>query len=260
MAKRSSVIEAKNRILSACVKMFIEKGYKETTMLDIIREAGVSAGTFQNIFRTKDGVLTELVNVMFDNQFSTAESIVGGSSDPVLLYSVELAVQMTLAELNENLRQIYVEAYTQPKINEYICQKTSSELYKLFGGIMPQYSESDFYESDIGNAGIMRAYMARPCDKYFTLERKLEKLLRMTLNSFDIPKDKQNQVVDYVDSLDMRSIADGVMQKLFETLAMKFDFSLAWTIPLILNTSVLISLSSWTVTVKAAAVLCFLRI
>ena len=81
--------------------MFIEKGYKETTMLDIIREAGVSAGTFQNIFRTKDGVLTELVNVMFDNQFSTAESIVGGSSDPVLLYSVELAVQMTLAELNE---------------------------------------------------------------------------------------------------------------------------------------------------------------
>ena len=164
---------------------------------------------------------------MFDNQFSTAESIVGGSSDPVLLYSVELAVQMTLAELNENLRQIYVEAYTQPKINEYICQKTSSELYKLFGGIMPQYSESDFYESDIGNAGIMRAYMARPCDKYFTLERKLEKLLRMTLNSFDIQKDKQNQVVDYVDSLDIRSIADGVMQKLFETLAMKFDFSLA---------------------------------
>lgn len=53
MAKRSSVIEAKNRILSACVKMFIEKGYKETTMLDIIREAGVSAGTFQNIFHTK---------------------------------------------------------------------------------------------------------------------------------------------------------------------------------------------------------------
>lgn len=155
--------------------MFIEKGYKETTMLDIIREAGVSAGTFQNIFRTKDGVLTELVNVMFDNQFSTAESIVGGSSDPVLLYSVELAVQMTLAELNENLRQIYVEAYTQPKINEYICQKTSSELYKIFGGIMPRYSESDFYESDIGNAGIMRAYMARPCDKYFTLEKKARK-------------------------------------------------------------------------------------
>ena len=47
MAKRSSVIEAKNRILSACVKMFIEKGYKETTMLDIIREAGVSREHFR---------------------------------------------------------------------------------------------------------------------------------------------------------------------------------------------------------------------
>jgi len=32
-------------------------------MLDIIKEADVSAGTFQNIFHTKDGVLLELVKV-----------------------------------------------------------------------------------------------------------------------------------------------------------------------------------------------------
>ncbi len=51
-------------------------------MLDIIREAGVSAGTFQNILRTKDGVLTELVNVMFDNQFSTAETLLAEAAIP----------------------------------------------------------------------------------------------------------------------------------------------------------------------------------
>ena len=39
---------------------------------------------------------------------------------------------------------------------------------------------SDFYESDIGSAAIMRGYMARPCDVYFTLERKLERFLQLT--------------------------------------------------------------------------------
>lgn len=45
--------DPKKRILTTCVKMFIEKGYKETTMMDIIKGANVSASTFQNIFILK---------------------------------------------------------------------------------------------------------------------------------------------------------------------------------------------------------------
>ena len=59
MARRYDSEDAKRRILSACVRLFIEKGYKRTTMNDIIHDADVSAGTFQNVFRTKDGVLME---------------------------------------------------------------------------------------------------------------------------------------------------------------------------------------------------------
>ena len=227
MVTKEQIKDPKRRILTVCVHMFIEKGFKATTMLDIIREAEVSSGTFQNIFKTKDGVLSELIDIMFNNQFGMARAMVNEQTSPVFIYSVETAIQFAIVELNENLREIYVEAYTQPHLSEYIYQKTSTELCKIFGSYNPAWQESDFYESEIGTAGMMRSFMIRRCDKYFTLEKKLEKLLRMTLNSFDIPKDKQNQVVDYVDSLDMRSIADGVMQKLFVTLAMKFDFSLA---------------------------------
>ena len=69
MISRNDIKEPKKRILSACVQMFIEKGYKQTTMLDILKESDVSAGTFQNIFHTKDGVLLELIEFMFNNQF-----------------------------------------------------------------------------------------------------------------------------------------------------------------------------------------------
>lgn len=61
MVTRNEVKDPKKRILMVCVQMFIEKGFKATTMLDIIREADVSSGTFQNIFKTKDGVLFELI-------------------------------------------------------------------------------------------------------------------------------------------------------------------------------------------------------
>lgn len=216
--------DAKQRIMNVCVRMFIEKGYKKTTMLDIINEANVSAGTFQNIFKTKDGVLKELANVMFEKQFEMARSFITEDTDPVLLYALETSVQLTIAELNENLREIYVEAYTNASISEYICQKTSTELFKIFGKYLPSYQESDFYEIDLGTSSIMRGYMARHCDKYFTLKRKLMRFLYMTLSAFKIKEDVQEIVVNKILEMDIVKIANDVMLKLFEMLAMEFKF------------------------------------
>lgn len=69
---------------------------------------------------------------MFGNQFNISGKIVGESTNPVLLYAVETCLQLTLAELNENLREIYVEAYTVPENIELIHKKNSSTTAKDF--------------------------------------------------------------------------------------------------------------------------------
>lgn len=227
MSRRYDKEGSRRRILSVCVKLFIEQGFKRTTNAEILELADVTSSTFYNIFKTKDGVLFELTEFMFENQFSIAENLANQNASPVMIYAVETALQMTLTELNENLREIYVEAYSQPHIAEYIYQNTTNELYKIFGSYLPEYSISDFYELEIGSAGIMRGYMSRPCDKYFTLEKKLNRFLRMSLSAYNVPAEEQNQAVDFVMSLDIVSTANIVMKKLFEALAMKFDFTLS---------------------------------
>lgn len=224
MTRRKDSREAKKRILSACVKLFIENGYRETKMSDIIEEANVSNSSFQNLFRTKDGVLMDLVEFMFSNQFDIAHTFVPENAKNSYIYAAETAIQMTLTELNENLREIYVEAYTHPKTAEYIFQRTSSELYSLFSENLPGFSESDFYELEIGTAGIMRSYMTKPCDKYFTLEKKLSRFLEMTLTVYKVPEDERKAIIDYILGSDIKKVASGVMQKLFDALAMHFDF------------------------------------
>ena len=226
MAITNASLAAKKRILTACVRLFLEKGYNRTTVAEILREADVSASTFQNIFRAKDGVLVELVKFMFSNQFAMARGASGTQLPPVCVYAVETAIQLTLTELNENLRDIYLEAYTQPEAAEYIHQNTSTELYHLMGSYLPGYSESDFYELDIGTAGIMRGYMSRKCDKYFTLEKKLHRFLTMTLGAYKVPEEEQEKAIAFVDGLDIKTIAEESVHRLFETLAMQFDFSL----------------------------------
>ena len=226
IAGTSASLPAKKRILTVCVQLFLEKGYKKTTLAEILDRAQVSCSSFQNIFHSKDGVLTELVEFMFSNQFSMARGAAGAQLPPVCVYAVETAIQMTLTELNENLREIYLEAYSQKDASEYIFRETAKELHAIFGPYLPGRTELDFYHMDLGTAGIMRGYMAHPCDGELTLEKKLRLFLTMSLRIYGVPEDEAARAIALVEGLDIRAIAEQVMHKLFEALAMHFDFSL----------------------------------
>lgn len=138
MASRYEKEDSKRRILSACVQLFLEKGYQKTTTVEILKKAGVTPSTFYNIYHTKGSILTELTEFMFGNQFNISGKIVGEETNPVLLYAVETCLQLTLAELNENLREIYVEAYTVPenielihKKQQYNCKRFLLRIYQV---------------------------------------------------------------------------------------------------------------------------------
>ena len=223
---RKDGLETKRKILTVCVRLFPEQGYKETSITQITENAGVTRGSFQNLFRTKDAVLLELVETMFSGQFSAAKSITGQQLPPVYAYAVETAIQLTLTELNERLREIYLEAYSLPDTAEYIHLHTTAELKQIFGGSFPGYSDSDFYEMEIGTAGLMRGYMARKCDIHFPLDRKLSRFLTAAMRVYRVPEEEQRQVLAFIRPLDIRAIAAEVMEKLFAMLEMKFDFKL----------------------------------
>ena len=226
MDLRRDSSETKRKILTVCVRLFLEQGYKNTSVSQIVDEAGVARGSYLNLFPTKDKILLDLTETMFGGQFGMARSIADIKLPPVYAYAVETAIQLTLTELNENLREIYIEAYSLPDTSEYIYLHTTAELKQIFSANFPDYSDSDFYEMEIGTAGLMRNYMARKCDIHFPLERKLSRFLTAAMRVYRVPEDELEQAVRFVERLDIRSIAERVMHTLFQTLAMHYDFSL----------------------------------
>ena len=226
MDLRRDSSETRRKILTVCVRLFLEQGYKNTSVSQIVDEAGVARGSYLNLFPTKDKILLDLTETMFGGQFGMARSIADIKLPPVYAYAVETAIQLTLTELNENLREIYIEAYSLPETSEYIYLHTTAELKQIFNANFPDYSDSDFYEMEIGTAGLMRNYMARKCDIHFPLERKLSRFLTAAMRVYRVPEDELEQTVRFVERLDIRSIAERVMHTLFQTLAMHYDFSL----------------------------------
>ena len=69
--------ETVQRILDTSLKLFLEKGYEETTVLDIISElGGLTRGAFYHHFKSKEEVFDVLSEKLFydDNPFAKAKA------------------------------------------------------------------------------------------------------------------------------------------------------------------------------------------
>lgn len=205
MAKRGiqpSGMRTRQKMMAAAVTLFLQKGYQETATAEISTLAGMAPSAFFRAFPSKESVLLGLVENMFTSQFEMAEC-----EDPLMVYAVETAMQLNIAEQNEALRDLYVTAYSLPNTSEYIYQNTARKLYQLFHNYLPEASESDFYELEIATAGITRGYMARKCDIYFTIKTKIRRHLQCCMGIFHVPEEKITKAIEAVLAMDMDSMA-----------------------------------------------------
>lgn len=70
----------------------------------------------------------------------------------------------------------------------------------------------------------MRSFMAKPCNKYFTLKRKTERFLSMAFDVYHVPKNKQEKANEFLKSINVKELVDKVLSKLFSKLEMTFEF------------------------------------
>ena len=220
MVSKEQVKDPKWRILMEAIELFVDKGFKETTIGDIAEAAEVTASQFKARFRTKDGVLYELIDFMFDSQFALARS--NPNDDPVFVYALETAIQLSIAEKHEHIRELYLEAYSAPRSLEFIRQRTAKELHHAFKAYNPSYEEIDFYECEIGTSGLMKAYMGHPCSMHFPLKTKVERFLQMALKAYNVPESKRNSVIASIASLDLNELSAKVLGRLFDSLESTF--------------------------------------
>lgn len=69
----------KLELLQIAYKMFISKGYENTSVDDIIQEAGIAKGTYYYYFESKEQTLEEVISMMIDKEIETAKQIVSAS-------------------------------------------------------------------------------------------------------------------------------------------------------------------------------------
>ena len=215
--------QTRAQVLRYAVELFLEQGYQETTLNQIAERIDRTKGAVLRAYPDKESILYALVTHMFRVQFSTARSLLGEKADPLLVYCVETAMQLHICELGEPLRDLYTSAYTLPTTSDFIYRSTAQELRLIFGKYLPDAAQSDFYELDLVSGGVMRGLMARKCDMYFTIEKKITLFLQCALKIYDVPAQERETVIPQVLAMDLAAMARSTVENTVRLAQAGFD-------------------------------------
>lgn len=220
MAKRRANVEKiREKTLFAAAELFLEKGYTETTTRGIAQKADVDVSSMNRAFGCKENILCELVTYVLNGQFETMTEILKDvTDDPLLFYAAETTMQLYMAESSEENRNLYLAAYSMPRTMDIIQLQITDKLEQIFKAHLPHLNTKDFYELEIASGGIMRSFMARPCDMYFTMDRKVRRFIETTFRVYQVPDAKIQEAVEFVQKFDFQEIAGKTISQMLQYL------------------------------------------
>ena len=216
--------KVRSKVLYAAAKLFLDRGYTNSTMKEISSLAGVNYGSMMFVFRSKEDILSELVGIVLDGQFeSTARLLAGKTEDKILFYAAETTLQLYMAESSEHIRELYTLSYSQSASSNIIYEKITVKLAEIFKEQYPNYTQGEFYEKELASAGVMRNYMTRPCGIYFTMDRKVRAFLENTFLLYEIPREKISEAIEFVSQFDWKKIAKDVIDNMLAYFEIKIQ-------------------------------------
>ena len=171
----------KQDLLNIAYRMFIEKGYENTSVDDIITEAGIAKGTYYYYFESKEATLEAVIEMMIEKAENIAKAaLMNPVPIPQKLASVVYAFQ-------PNKDEVVITDVLERKENIVMHDKIGKKIVEVAVPIL----------SDIVREGIAQGIFA--CTN---VEERVKMLLIMSQNMFDYGAYSNKDIEVYVDMLE----------------------------------------------------------
>lgn len=214
--------ELHRKILTAATALFMQKGFERTTFVDIAKLSDVPKSKILYEFASKEEILSLLVTKFLDGVAEASDAVSKKlTDDKLLIFMASEVLQIYMAEMSDDMRNLYLAGYSMPKTSEEVLKRRTEILYREFGNMLPYLELKDFYELEIASMGIMRAYMSVPCTMYFTLEAKTDRLISTILKIYDIDNKRIEETKEFMKKIDFETVTKKAIEDVFEELGIK---------------------------------------
>jgi len=127
-------MERRRKLLDCSMELFIEKGYFNTAIRDIINLSGMGTGTFYNYFTDKEDILKVLLEGFADQIITGISSYYASEKDLYKRFIETKRVTMEVFAQNEKLSEIYSRVAGASESIDLCIKQFEDKLIEFYSG------------------------------------------------------------------------------------------------------------------------------
>ena len=215
MARKKVNNAIKMAMVRVANRMFLERGFSNTSVKAIAQELGISTGHITFYYPTKEHLLAILVEKLCDFQWQMMNQTVDEGKTSLMAICLELVAMAAICEENEIAKDFYLSSYTNPMCLEIIRKSDTRRAKEVFGEYCRGWNEEDFAEAETLVSGIEYAtLMTTPASA--SLEVRIAGALNQIMTLYNVPADVRKMKIDKVLAMDYDRIGRRIFTEFTE--------------------------------------------
>lgn len=214
MARRR-VNTTKLEIIQVAARMFLERGYSNTSASAICKELEISTGNLTFHFPTKEHLLAVMVKMLCDFQWKMMEQAIIEDKTPLMAFCLELTAMAALCEENEIGKDFYISAYTHPMTLDIIRRNDAEKAKKVFGQYCKNWGERNYCEAETLVSGVEYATLMTT-ENSAALDTRLAGALEAVMLFYNVPEEIRKTKVQKVLAMDYRAFGRRILSEFIE--------------------------------------------
>lgn len=170
--------QRKQELLKIAYKMFIEKGYDNTSVDEIIAEAGIAKGTYYYYFPSKEDTLEAVIDMMITEEVANAKGVVA-SQMPIPQKVAAVIYSLRPGQEEQNIAQV-VESNENIILHEKLNKRLIEEAVPLLSEVVREGNRAGVFE----------------CEQ---IEERVKMILIICSRLFDEDDFTENEVTAFID-------------------------------------------------------------
>lgn len=212
--KENKEIKTKN-IIRVATRLFINQGYENTPVRQILKEAGISTGSLYNFFNNKEEILLSVFKDIGREVIALSQEIANDFDEPVLGNFIGVATEKMAMLESRRVKNIYRFIWSVKPVKDFILPLRVRNAKEILKSFKLHFSEGDIYARVVASMGVERALVEAMIDGSINI--KPEELwtihTRMYLASFGVSSARSNKIIQKV--LDILSKKGNTYKKRF---------------------------------------------
>jgi AcrR family transcriptional regulator len=184
-------------IIKISRRLFLEQGYENTTVRQVLKKARLSTGSMYHFFKNKEEILLYSLKDALLEISSLTDSIAAKHQEPMLRYALGVALGISEVSNYRHLFNFYNAIYKYESAENFMISLKVTRMKNLLHDMNLHFTDSEIHSRVLAIHGATRALLlaklnnklcAKPDDMYSLI-------IRISLSEFNIPAAKINKII-----------------------------------------------------------------